>query len=265
MKPNEKQARELRIVWPTLSDEKQFIHSQQHFTIQGCINSEYWLQLNSVLLETWLIKHCEIEHLPIMCERVSINYNAIYCDTDGTALSEIKNKQDAVECLVAELKAHQLMTRFVDHIAENFVDWISHILIPKRTVFISHTKRNKDDEKFSKVLRDDLITSGYGVWFDEDIISVGDSIPEGISDGIANADFFLMVLSPEYLSSPWVKREIWSAVNRLIDDPSRLIPCMRSECQVPVFLADLKYANFTDSYRSGLKEVLKALEGHDTN
>lgn len=55
------------------------------------------------------------------------------------------------------------------------------------------------------------------VWFDGWEMRPGDVLRERISEGIANADYLLVVLSPAALSSNWVKYELNSSMIREIE------------------------------------------------
>jgi len=51
-----------------------------------------------------------------------------------------------------------------------------------------------------------------GVWYDKWEIKVGDSLIEKIQEGLDIHDYLAIILSPESVSSEWVKRELNSAV-----------------------------------------------------
>jgi predicted nucleotide-binding protein len=74
-----------------------------------------------------------------------------------------------------------------------------------RTVFISYSNKDRD---FAEKLAADLRASGVGVWFDQWEIKVGDSITQKINDGIHDNDYLAVVLSPDSVASPWVRKEL---------------------------------------------------------
>lgn len=47
---------------------------------------------------------------------------------------------------------------------------------------------------------------------DEQNMLVGDSVPEKIAQGLAESDFFLIVVSDNSVKSEWVKRELNTAI-----------------------------------------------------
>ncbi len=74
-----------------------------------------------------------------------------------------------------------------------------------RVAFISHSSV---DKPFVRQLAADLVAAGVNVWIDEQRIAVGDSIPEKVAQGVAESDFFLVVLSKNSVQSPWVTKEL---------------------------------------------------------
>lgn len=78
-----------------------------------------------------------------------------------------------------------------------------------RVAFISHSSK---DKTFVRQLAADLVASGVQVWLDEQRIRVGDSIPERVAQGVAESDFFLVVVSASSVDSPWVRKELNQAL-----------------------------------------------------
>lgn len=127
----------------------------------------------------------------------------------------------------------------------------------KRVVFLSHSSQ---DKPIIRQLATDLTVSGVTVWLDEQKILVGDSIPEGIAQGLAQSDFFLIAISEHSVRSEWVKRELNTA---LIDAVKRrkvkILPILLTPTEIPLIIRDLKYADFTKSYKQGLAELQRAI------
>jgi hypothetical protein len=130
----------------------------------------------------------------------------------------------------------------------------------ERVVFLSHSSK---DKPIIRKLATDLTAAGVTVWLDEQKIRVGDSIPESIAQGLADSDFFLIALSENSTSSDWVKRELNST---LIDAVSRrkvrVLPVLLSPTDIPTIIRDMKYADFTKSYKEGFSDLLRAI-GND--
>jgi tetratricopeptide (TPR) repeat protein len=127
-----------------------------------------------------------------------------------------------------------------------------------RNVFISY---NYHDRDFVERLVRDLTDRGHKVWWDEWEIKVGDSIIEKISQGINGSAYLSVVLSPHSVKSNWVQRELGSALMRQLsaDRDITVLPLLISDCEVPVLLREIKWADFRQDYQAGLKELLGAL------
>ncbi len=75
-------------------------------------------------------------------------------------------------------------------------------------LFISHA--SEDKASFVRPLVDALEVAGFQVWLDEVSLKVGDSIWKGISDGLRDCDFGVIVLSPSFMaeSKTWPGNEL---------------------------------------------------------
>lgn len=125
------------------------------------------------------------------------------------------------------------------------------------TVFLSHSS---DDKIFVENLATDLNELGIGVWFDKWEIKVGDSIVEKINHGLENNDFLAVVLTPNSVRSDWVKKELNSAIsNQLSKKSIKVLPILFKECKIPAIISDLKYADFTSDYKTGVLELIHSI------
>lgn len=78
------------------------------------------------------------------------------------------------------------------------------------TVFLSHSKK---DKKFIEKLANDLHIAQIKVWYDEWEISPGESIRKKIfEDGMPKCNLFFVYITKNSIDSPWVRREIDSAL-----------------------------------------------------
>ncbi len=131
----------------------------------------------------------------------------------------------------------------------------------QRVAFISHSSK---DKRFVRQLAADLVENGVQVWLDEQRIRVGDSIPEKIAQGIAESDFFLLVISRNSVESEWVRKELSGAMVREIERRRvTVMPVKVDDAQVPASIADKKYADFSGSYAAGLSELLVAIKSQE--
>jgi TIR domain len=129
-------------------------------------------------------------------------------------------------------------------------------------LFLSYAAKDRD---FARRLVDDLNGQGIKVWWAEQEVGAGEPIRRRIEQGLKASDRFAVVLSPESVQSSWVNEEIDSAFVMEADfkktgrRESFLIPILYRDCEMPLFLRTLKYANFIASYEQGLKELLRQL------
>jgi hypothetical protein len=127
----------------------------------------------------------------------------------------------------------------------------------EKVVFLSHSSK---DKPFIRQLAADLSKENVLVWLDEQQIKVGDSINDKISQGLAESDYFVIALSNDSVNSDWVKKELNSAlIDEIESKKVKVLPIKLSECTFPLLIKDKKYADFTKSYKSGLNELLNAI------
>ncbi len=125
--------------------------------------------------------------------------------------------------------------------------------------FLSHSSK---DKPFVRQLAADLTREGISVWLDEQMIRVGDSITDKVSQGLAESDYFLIALSDNAVQSEWVRKELNQALISEIEERKvRILPLKLSSCDIPALIRDKKYADFTKHYRAGLNELVAAMKG----
>lgn len=128
----------------------------------------------------------------------------------------------------------------------------------ERVAFISHSTK---DKPFVRKLAADLVASGVKVWLDEQNILVGDSIPEKIAQGLAESDFFLIVVSENSVKSEWVKKELNSAiVNEIERRKVTILPIKLDGAKMPDTINDKLYADFSQSYEDGLEKLIRSIK-----
>lgn len=126
-----------------------------------------------------------------------------------------------------------------------------------RIAFLSHSSH---DKPFIRQLASDLKANGVQVWLDELNIKVGESIPEKISQGLAESDYFLFAASKSSVGSEWVKRELNSALIKEVEKRAvTILPLKLDDATMPAIIADKKYADFSESYKQGLANLLHGM------
>lgn len=125
-------------------------------------------------------------------------------------------------------------------------------------VFISHSSKDKD---FVRKLTSDLKAHNLAVWFDEQELGVGDSIVQGVSEGLKNTDYFILVISQNSLQSKWVQQEFNSAMmSELSGKGVVVLPIRIDDASVPPLLTDRIYADFRTNYDKGLEALLRVFK-----
>jgi hypothetical protein len=131
----------------------------------------------------------------------------------------------------------------------------------ERVAFLSHSSKDKG---FVRKLAADLVASGIKVWIDEQRILVGDSIPEKIAQGLAESDFFLIIVSHNSVASSWVKKELNSALIHEIERRNvTVLPIKLDDAAMPASINDKLYADFTGSYDDGLRGLLHSIKARE--
>jgi TIR domain len=99
------------------------------------------------------------------------------------------------------------------------------------------------DRAFAARLAVDLTRAGINVWYDQWAILPGDSIIDKINIALQENDYLLIVLSPEAVESQWARREINSSLLASLAGRSvSLVPILKSPCNIPPLIADLRHA-----------------------
>jgi tetratricopeptide (TPR) repeat protein len=105
-------------------------------------------------------------------------------------------------------------------------------------VFLSHSSK---DKPFVRELHRRLKRDGVVCFFDEESIEWGANFVVSLERGIDECEFFVAVLSPEFVQSKWVKLERTSA---MADDPAglerKMRPLLLQACEVPRFLKPIQ-------------------------
>lgn len=144
---------------------------------------------------------------------------------------------------------------------EPFITGFRRLSMPDIHVFICHAS---EDKPIVRQLSDFISARGPAVWLDEREIMVGDSIVDKVGQGIADASHLVVVLSRHSVSKPWVAKELSSALMRQLRNQSvAVLPLRVDDADVPVLLADVRYADGRTDIQRGFQELLDAMVGAD--
>ncbi len=123
------------------------------------------------------------------------------------------------------------------------------------TIFLSYSSI---DKPFVEKLAKDLDRLGINVWYDNYEIKVGDSILWKVDEGIREAEYLGIVISKEAWESEWVTTEISAAWQKQVKQKRNFVlPIYYRECEIPLFLRGIKYADFRRDYQTGLSDLAK--------
>jgi hypothetical protein len=92
-------------------------------------------------------------------------------------------------------------------------------------------------------------------------IKVGQSIVSKIDEALGASKTMIAFLSKRAVQSMWAKKEWQSFLSRQLSQGElRILPALLEDCDIPPILADIKYADFRESYYDGFKDIYRALE-----
>jgi hypothetical protein len=124
-------------------------------------------------------------------------------------------------------------------------------------IFISHSSV---DKPFVRKLRKKLEADGYIVWLDEKELIVGDPLSSSILKAVDDANVFLVIISSAAIKSKWLKYELNSATDKMVQGKCRVIPIIIENVSLPSEVKGLLYSDFTSSFKYGYKQIANALE-----
>ncbi|MEQ8767531.1 MAG: toll/interleukin-1 receptor domain-containing protein [Planctomycetota bacterium] len=127
------------------------------------------------------------------------------------------------------------------------------------SVFLSHSSK---DKFFARKLAETLSSYEVKVWIDEAELKIGDSLITKIATAIEGADFVAAILSHSSVRSDWVTKELRLAMTQEIEGRRvKVLPILIERCEIPDFLRDKLYADFTDldDFDGPLSRLLHAL------
>jgi hypothetical protein len=127
----------------------------------------------------------------------------------------------------------------------------------RRGLFLSYAR---EDGEFAERLARDLAGRGIPVWWDQWDVEIGDSLPRRLEEAIAGSRWFGVVLSPDSITSRWVRAELDLALTLEIEgEDITTLPILLRPCEIPLSLRRKVWADFTGSYATGLAGVLRSL------
>lgn len=124
--------------------------------------------------------------------------------------------------------------------------------------FLSH---NSKDKPIAEKIGRRLLRHNIDVWFDKWDIYAGESLTSKIEEGIQESSVFVVLLSSNSVKAKWVKEELRIAIQRRLNDPDfKLIPIKLEECDIPGFLKDYLYIDWTNNHGDPFLSLLRAIK-----
>jgi type III secretion protein V len=126
-------------------------------------------------------------------------------------------------------------------------------------VFLSHSSADKD---LARRLAVDLRAEHVEVWLDEWEIQVGELFEHEIEQGLAEAQFVLVLLTRASVASDWVNREWRRKIAQETETRQiAVVPVRAERCEIPDFLAQRSHADISGgSYPMGFRHLLTILQ-----
>lgn len=127
-----------------------------------------------------------------------------------------------------------------------------------KDIFLSYSNKDKED---AEKLALDLKNAGAKVWFDAWEINIGASITKSIENGLVNSKFVGIWITKNAIQSGWVEREWTSRLKDEIESRHVIVlPLLAEKCDLPYFLEDKLYADFTDNYQKAFEQLLRTIQ-----
>jgi hypothetical protein len=109
-------------------------------------------------------------------------------------------------------------------------------------IFISYSQKDRD---FVDSLAGNLVRAKHHIWMDRWELNVGDSLTQKIEESLTDSSAILVVLSKNSIESPWCRRELTAGLVRELEERKTLVlPVIKDDCKIPLFLRDKLYADF---------------------
>lgn len=125
------------------------------------------------------------------------------------------------------------------------------------SVFLSH---HTNDKEFVGKLKVCLARDGINVWGNEDEMLEGDFLINKISYGIASIEYLGVIISKSSNKSFWLQKDAaFVAAKEINGKRVVVLPILLEGYEIPVFLKDKPYADFTNGFDIGYQGLLKTL------
>lgn len=125
-------------------------------------------------------------------------------------------------------------------------------------VFLSHS--SKDHELVVDHLKPALEAAGLRAWCSSSDLRASDNWEQQIRAALANADWFLVIVTPAAIQSEWVRAETHWAVEHM---PTHVVPLLGALCRpidLHLRLGTLQYVDLRSGLETGLRQILGIIQ-----
>ncbi len=134
-------------------------------------------------------------------------------------------------------------------------------------VFVSHAREDKSS--IALPVAEGLAAAGLKVWIDREELRLGDSLRRRIEDGLLNARFGVVILSPAFLGKEWPQRELEAILALEMTHGKRILPILHdldyeTLLRKAPLLADRFAISTSDGVSVVVREILRAVGGDVT-
>ncbi len=120
------------------------------------------------------------------------------------------------------------------------------------SVFISY---HHEDKAIALKIASEIRKVSSHVWMDDMEIHVGDNVVDKIAKGLSESDYFVIVLSDNAVKSKWAEMEL----SKAIELEKAVLPIKIDDSEIPSMIKNIAYADFRNSFDTGLDKLIKAL------
>lgn len=120
-----------------------------------------------------------------------------------------------------------------------------------RQVFISYAHKDKE---LANTLAEYLKDKNVHVFFDEWRIGIGERISEVLGNAIAGSNTFILLASPEALTSGWVRSELDTAIKFENDKKGRLLVIKIRDASIPPLISGKLFLQLKHKWDNSLLE-----------
>jgi hypothetical protein len=182
---------------------------------------------------------------------IALDSSGQYANATDKLLRESKAYESGLNALLSECESPRDLTDQRE---------IKTATPTRPSVFVSYST---EDAPFAVSLANALRARNLGVWLDQWEIQVGDSLIRRIGDALHSNNFIVVVLSPASVASDWIKLELAEAMTREIQEKRVIVlPVIARRCDIPAFLTNKKYADFTRDSDIAFEALVSAIEQH---